>query len=155
MDVSLPHFGASGDRDDGIFRQFMTVLRTIVLVLSCLLTSIASADELDSAVGKALFDRKWVQAPASTNAADGLGPLFNAQACATCHKNGNGARFSMIDGVLGVAGFVVRLGDAHGVADPLLGRQLQEHAIPGLMPEARIAPYLEPDADGLTAIMAQ
>src|SRR5262245_10064460 len=133
----------------------MTVPRTIVLVLFCLLAPVASADELDSAAGKALFDRKWVQAPASTNAADGLGPLFNAQACATCHKNGNGARFSMIDGVLGVAGFVVRLGDAHGTADPLLGRQLQEHAIPGLLPEARIAPYLEPGANGLTRMLAK
>ncbi|MGE0238889.1 MAG: di-heme oxidoredictase family protein, partial [Parvibaculaceae bacterium] len=133
----------------------MTALRTILLVLSGLLAPIASAEELDSAVGKALFDRKWVQAPASTNAADGLGPLFNAQACATCHKNGNGARFSMIDGVLGVAGFVVRLGDAHGGADPALGRQLQEHAIPGLMPEARITPYLAPGPDGLTRMLAK
>ncbi|MGE0004013.1 MAG: di-heme oxidoredictase family protein [Parvibaculaceae bacterium] len=133
----------------------MTALRTTLLVLSGLLAPIASAEELDSAVGKALFDRKWVQAPASTNAADGLGPLFNAQACATCHKNGGGARFSMIDGVLGVAGFVVRLGDAHGAADPLLGRQLQDHAIPGLAPEARIAPYLAPDADGLTRMLAK
>jgi CxxC motif-containing protein (DUF1111 family) len=133
----------------------MTALRTTLLLLSALLAPIASAEELDSAVGKALFDRKWVQAPASTNAADGLGPLFNAQACATCHKNGNGARFSKIDGVMGVAGFVVRLGDAHGTADPVLGRQLQEHAIPGLVPEARITPYLEPNASGLTRMLAK
>ncbi len=96
-----------------------------------------------------------MQAPASTNSADGLGPLFNAQACATCHKNGNGARFSMIDGVLGVAGFVVRLGNVQGAADPVLGRQLQEHAISGLMPEARIAPYLAPGPDGLTRMLAK
>ena len=59
-------------------------------------------------------------------------------------KNGNGARFSDINGVLGTAGFVVRLGDSQGNPDPVLGRQLQEHAIPGLMPEAKISPYLEP-----------
>lgn len=133
----------------------MTALRLSLLVLFGMAASAVQAEELDSAVGKALFDRKWVQAPASTNAADGLGPLFNAQACATCHKNGGGARFSMIDGVLGVAGFVVRLGDAKGGPDPVLGRQLQEHAIPGLMPEARITPYLEPAADGLARMLAK
>jgi CxxC motif-containing protein (DUF1111 family) len=133
----------------------MTALRLTLLLISGLMAPVLSAEELDSAAGKALFDRKWVQAPASTNSADGLGPLFNAQACATCHKNGNGARFSMIDGVLGVAGFVVRLGDAQGAADPVLGRQLQEHAISGLMPEARIDPYLAPGPDGLTRMLAK
>lgn len=132
----------------------MTALRLTLLLVFALMASIASADELDPLAGKALFDRKWVQAPASTNSADGLGPLFNAQSCATCHKNGNGARFSMIDGVLGVAGFVVRLGDARGVADPVLGRQLQDHAIPGLVPEARIDPYLAPAPQGLTRMLA-
>ncbi len=133
----------------------MTAFRLSLVVLTCLVAPAAMAEELDSAVGKALFDRKWVQAPASTNAADGLGPLFNAQACASCHKNGNGARFSAIGGVLGVAGFVVRLGDAQGNPDPVLGRQLQEHAIPGLMPEARIEPYLEQAGDGLTRMLAK
>ncbi len=133
----------------------MTPLRLTLLVISGLLAPAVSAEELDSVAGKALFDRKWVQAPASTDAADGLGPLFNAMSCASCHKNGNGARFSTIDGVLGVAGFVVRLGDAKGAPDPVLGHQLQEHAIPGLMPEARIEPYLEPGPQGLTRVLAK
>ena len=132
----------------------MTALRLTLFLVSGLMAPVVSAEELDSTAGKALFDRKWVQAPASTNAADGLGPLFNAQSCAACHKDGNGARFSMIDGVLGAAGFVVRLGDAKGAADPVLGRQLQDHAIPGLMPEARIHPYLAPGPDGLTRMLA-
>lgn len=134
----------------------MTAFRFVLAGLFGLAaTSLVSADELDPAVGKALFDRKWVQAPASTNSADGLGPLFNAGSCAACHKNGQAARFSSVDGVLGSAGFVVRLGDAQGHADPLLGRQLQEHAIPGLVPEARIAPYLEKGADGLSVMRAR
>ena len=68
---------------------------------------------------------------------------------------GGGARFSAIGGVLGVAGFVVRLGDNEGNPDPNLGRQLQEHAIPGLMPEARIEPHLEQGADGLSRMLAK
>lgn len=134
----------------------MTALRfALASLLGLAATSFASADELDPAVGKALFDRKWVQAPASTNSADGLGPLFNAGSCAACHKNGQAARFSSVDGVLGSAGFVVRLGDAQGHADPLLGRQLQEHTIPGLLPEARIEPYLEKGTDGLPLMRAR
>lgn len=134
----------------------MTAFRTVLAGLFCIAaTSATCADDLDPALGKALFDRKWVQAPASTNSADGLGPLFNAGACASCHKNGRAARFSMIDGVLGSAGFVVRLGDAQGHADPLLGRQLQEHAIPGLLPEARITPYLDQGPGGLALMRAR
>ena len=133
----------------------MTALHRALILVSCLFAPVAMAEELDLAAGKALFDRKWAQAPASTNAADGLGPLFNAQGCATCHKNGGGARFSSIGGVLGAAGFVVRLGDNKGNPDPILGRQLQEHAIPGLTPEARIDPYLEQGADGLSRMLAK
>ena len=114
----------------------------------------ALADDLDVATGKALFDRKWVQAPASTDSADGLGPLFNATACSTCHKDGRGARFTTVGGVLGVAGFVVRLGDEFGRPDAHFGKQIQERAIPGLEPEARIAPMLDKTQDGLERITA-
>src|SRR5260221_12434803 len=117
MDVPSSYIGAPGDRHDGIFRQHMTAFHRALILVSCLFAPVAMAEELDLAAGKALFDRKWVQAPASTNAADGLGPLFNAQGCATCHKNGDGARFSAIGGVPGPAGFVVRLGNSPGTPD--------------------------------------
>ena len=124
-------------------------MRRALAALLLLAATPALADELDVATGKALFDRKWVQAPASTDSADGLGPLFNATACSTCHKDGRGARFTTVGGVLGVAGFVVRLGDAFGRPDPHFGKQIQERAIPGIEPEARIAPALAKTADGL------
>ena len=42
-------------------------------------------------LGNALFRKVWVPAPASTKASDGLGPLFNARACQSCHlKDGRG-----------------------------------------------------------------
>jgi CxxC motif-containing protein (DUF1111 family) len=45
----------------------------------------------DFNVGNALFKRIWVSAPSSTQASDGLGPLFNARACQRCHiKDGRG-----------------------------------------------------------------
>jgi CxxC motif-containing protein (DUF1111 family) len=43
--------------------------------------------KLDFIVGKALFERLWVTAPASTQASDGLGPLYNARSCESCHVN--------------------------------------------------------------------
>ncbi|MGE0210171.1 MAG: di-heme oxidoredictase family protein [Parvibaculaceae bacterium] len=115
---------------------FSLFLAGIVLALP------ARADPLDAVAGKALFDRRWVQAPASTKSADGLGPLFSAQACATCHKAGGPARFVETEDGLGSLGLVVRLGTDKGVPDPFYGRQIQERAIPGLVPEARVRPRL-------------
>src|SRR6478752_5750659 len=38
-------------------------------------------------LGNALFKKLWVSAPSSTQASDGLGPLFNARSCMNCHLN--------------------------------------------------------------------
>ncbi|MHB1139456.1 MAG: di-heme oxidoredictase family protein, partial [Microthrixaceae bacterium] len=43
-------------------------------------------------VGNNFFNDNWVTAPSSTTGRDGLGPLFNAQSCSSCHfKDGRGA----------------------------------------------------------------
>ena len=48
--------------------------------------------ELDFKVGNGFFRKLWVTAPASTRVSDGLGPLFNARSCQSCHlKDGRGA----------------------------------------------------------------
>ncbi|WXT99724.1 MAG: hypothetical protein Ctma_0428 [Catillopecten margaritatus gill symbiont] len=39
-------------------------------------------------LGKSFFDKPWVAFPASTTARDGLGPLFNQNACLVCHPKG-------------------------------------------------------------------
>jgi CxxC motif-containing protein (DUF1111 family) len=42
--------------------------------------------------GNSFFNQGWVQAPASTELRDGLGPLFNARSCSACHfKDGRGS----------------------------------------------------------------
>ena len=47
--------------------------------------------ELDFKIGNAMFRKNWVSAPASTDASDGLGPLFNSRGCQNCHlKDGRG-----------------------------------------------------------------
>lgn len=40
---------------------------------------------LDFSVGNSFFRNPWVEAPASTDARDGLGPLFNTNGCQNCH----------------------------------------------------------------------
>ena len=47
--------------------------------------------ELDFKIGNGIFRKNWVSAPSSTDASDGLGPLFNSRACQNCHlKDGRG-----------------------------------------------------------------
>lgn len=46
---------------------------------------------LDFSVGNSFFRNPWVSAPASTEARDGLGPIFNTNSCQGCHiKDGRG-----------------------------------------------------------------
>ena len=115
-------------------------------------------------VGNSFFNQNWVTAPASTEARDGLGPLFNARSCAGCHfKDGRG-RPPENDGESGT-GLLVRLSlperaeDGSYLADPIYGSQIQDHAIQGVRPEARIG-ILEKEirgefADGTTFALRQ
>lgn len=49
------------------------------------------ADRRDFTVGNSFFNLTWVQSPASTTARDGLGPIYNAVSCSSCHfKDGRG-----------------------------------------------------------------
>lgn len=51
-----------------------------------------SDEEYDRFIlGRSFFKIPWVEAPSATTARDGLGPLFNANTCNSCHpKNGRG-----------------------------------------------------------------
>jgi len=102
----------------------------------------AAEDSMDIVLGKALFERLWVTAPSSTKAADGLGPLFNARACSSCHQGGGRAAVSLQEGDLPAsAGLTLRVGAAKDgalVPHPLLGSQVQTFAVPGLKPESKL-----------------
>src|SRR6185503_7386687 len=105
-------------------------------------TAQAAEDSMDTVLGKALFERLWVSAPSSTKAADGLGPLFNARACSSCHQGGGRAAVALQEGDLPPsAGLALRVGavmDGALVPHPLLGSQVQTFAVPGLKPESRL-----------------
>lgn len=87
--------------------------------------------------GNSFFNQPWVEAPASTGRRDGLGPLFNANACAACHlRDGRGRPPETADEPF--LGLLVRLSvpgvDAVGgpLPDPTYGGQLQPFALPGV-----------------------
>lgn len=125
---------------------FRLWLKVALLAFAIFPPHAVEADPLDAAMGKALFDRTWVPAPASTDASDGLGPLFVSRSCTGCHGRGEGSHVvTREDGSQDIAGAVVRFGRADGTTDPFYGLELQTNAVPGLMPEgsARYLPKLE------------
>ena len=94
-------------------------------------------DDLDLRIGRALFNRAWVPAPASTQADDGLGPLFDARSCAACHRGAGRAAVAVdANGALEGRGVVLALARPDGSGDPVYGRRLQVDAAPGIQPEA-------------------
>jgi CxxC motif-containing protein (DUF1111 family) len=98
--------------------------------------TVSGDDELQFFVGNSLFNKNWVSAPASTTARDGLGPLFNARSCASCHfKDGRGRSPSA--GEL-ATGYLVRLSIEGDLPHPEYGDQLQDQANLGVLPEAQI-----------------
>ena len=122
-------------------------------------------DPMRFTLGQALFAKLWVAAPASTKASDGLGPLFNARACQTCHiRDGRGLAPTAGDG----HSLLIRLArpDPTGVGsylatlpDPVYGTQLQDFAAPGQTAEGRLdiryTPLPVTLADGVTVTLRQ
>ncbi len=104
----------------------------------------AGPGSLDFRLGQALFERTWVAAPASTDSADGLGPLYNARSCAGCHPGGGRGRAWGPDGGPGPA-LVLHLGlppadsaQSRPRPEPHYGSQLQPLALPGQTAEGRL-----------------
>jgi CxxC motif-containing protein (DUF1111 family) len=102
-------------------------------------------------LGNALFRKLWVSSPSSTLASDGLGPLFNARACQSCHiKDGRG---HPPEGAADATSMFLRLarpastGEERqaledflvaSLPDPVYGGQLQDLAVPGFRAEGRM-----------------
>lgn len=105
---------------------------------------------LDFSVGNSFFRNPWVQAPASTDARDGLGPLFNTNGCQNCHiKDGRG--HPPEEGDEHAVSMLVRLSIPamtpeqkkafimNGVIpEPTYGGKLQDFALPDAKPEGKV-----------------
>ncbi|WP_416396616.1 di-heme oxidoredictase family protein [Allohahella sp. A8] len=99
--------------------------------------SLSFEDEQRFKIGNGLFRKIWVSSPASTQASDGLGPIFNARACQQCHvKDGRGRPPLADEPMLSMLmKTVIRDGD--GVRpDPEFGEQVQNFSVPGVPAEA-------------------
>jgi CxxC motif-containing protein (DUF1111 family) len=89
--------------------------------------------------GQRQFTTEWDPAPGQVPATDGLGPTFNAIACASCHINNGRGRPPVNDEAF--ESILVRLSipgdDGHGGPAPLgsYGGQLQHRAVADVTPE--------------------
>lgn len=122
------------------------------------LENLSFEGERDFKLGNGLFRKLWVTSPASTQASDGLGPLFNARSCQRCHlKDGRGHPPSSPDDL--ATSMFLRLSvpartdeerkaladkTMLRIAEPTYGGQLQDLAIPGLPAEGRMRIAYEP-----------
>lgn len=87
------------------------------------ITGLTSAQNNAFFVGNSFFNQNWVEAPASTTARDGLGPLFNNASCSGCHfRDGRGEPFSGL-------GLLLRLSMSGGSGEPIYGGQFQDRSI--------------------------
>ncbi|MGZ9809895.1 di-heme oxidoreductase family protein [Pseudoroseicyclus sp. H15] len=110
---------------------------------------------MNFALGNGLFRKVWVSSPSSTQASDGLGPLYNARACQLCHvKDARGhpaaegdnqvalfLRLSVPDPDTAIEEIAGWIGTA---PDPVYGGQLQNFALPGIPAEGRLSIDYEP-----------
>lgn len=111
--------------------------------------NLSPSRRVDFSVGNSFFRNPWVIAPSTTTARDGLGPLFNTNACQGCHiKDGRGhpptpdapnavsmlVRLS-IPNAPAFANVIEQLGV---VPEPVYGGQFQDMAVPGVTPEGKV-----------------
>ena len=100
------------------------------------INGLSEAQAGDFSLGHSTFNNNWVTAPASTEGMDGLGPLYNARACSTCHsKDGRSAPFSSSGALLGMLFRLSIPGSAANGGpnpDPTYGDQLRPFGILGV-----------------------
>lgn len=114
-------------------------------------SNLLMSKRLDFSVGNSFFRNPWVQAPATTDARDGLGPIFNTNGCQNCHiKDGRGHPPEKDD--MNSVSMLVRMSipaltdeqkqqliKSGVIPEPTYGDQLQDFALPDAKPEGKIA----------------
>jgi CxxC motif-containing protein (DUF1111 family) len=108
--------------------------------------------QADFNIGDSLFTKLWVSSPSSTQASDGLGPLFNARSCQSCHVR-DGRGHPPVDGEDSAISMFLRLSvpprtpeefaalesrQMLHIPEPTYGGQFQDLAVPGLQAEGRM-----------------
>lgn len=126
-----------------------TVRKTDQNAFSLPSANLPPSRRVDFSVGNSFFRSPWVIAPSTTTARDGLGPLFNTNACQNCHiKDGRGhpptpdaanavsmlVRLSIPD----APEFAKLIEQIGVVPEPVYGGQFQDMAVPGVVPEGKV-----------------
>ncbi|MCP1486500.1 MULTISPECIES: di-heme oxidoredictase family protein [Pseudomonas] len=126
-----------------------TVRKTDQNAFSLPSANLPPSRRVDFSVGNSFFRSPWVIAPSTTTARDGLGPLFNTNACQGCHiKDGRGhppppdapnavsmlVRLSIPD----APEFAKVIEQVGVVPEPVYGGQFQDMAVPGVTPEGKV-----------------
>ncbi len=105
---------------------------------------LSAAERRRFVVGNSFFKQNWVTAPASTTARDGLGPLFNARSCSTCHFKDGRSR-PPLPGEPDRGGLLIRIGvrvaGGPDLPHPIYGGQIQDAAVHGVAPEATVVEH--------------
>lgn len=81
--------------------------------------------------GRELFIAQWTPAPGTRPTLDGLGPLFNANACTSCHSSNARVSPYNSNGTVDNS-FLFRIADTNGNEHPVYGGQLQTQATSGV-----------------------
>ncbi len=115
------------------------------------LPTLTIEERMSFQLGKSLFNKIWVSSPSSTTASDGLGPLFNARNCSSCHIN-NGRGQPAVDESIPKNNLssvmrlsipasnnsqreLLRSGRVASIDEPTYGAQLQDMSISGVPAE--------------------
>lgn len=92
-------------------------------------------------VGNSFFKQNWIESLASATGRDGLGPLFNARSCSACHLR-DGRSEPPAPDARDRHGLLMRIGarrpNAPDAPHPHYGAQVQDAAVQGVAPEARV-----------------
>jgi CxxC motif-containing protein (DUF1111 family) len=104
------------------------------------------------ALGNAVFTPSWQPPGAGDTDADGLGPVFNRKSCSDCHVN-NGRGQAPANSEMTVQSMSLRISAPIETSEherpipvPLYGDQIQDRAVAGVAPEARIRVHWQESA---------
>ncbi|MDC3024481.1 c-type cytochrome [Alphaproteobacteria bacterium] len=98
-------------------------------------TTLNFKDKQNFLIGNGFFRKLWIAAPSSTISSDGLGPLYNARACQSCHiKDGKGH----LPNTEKPLSLVIKTGKYYKlnlIPDKVYGKQFQFFSVPGMKAE--------------------
>lgn len=96
----------------------------------------------DFNVGNSFFNTVWVESPSATTLRDGLGPIYNAVSCSSCHfKDGRGRGLPEAPGKVDVSLLFrlrVKNGPKEVIPHPVYGSQFQPVGVSGVRGEGSV-----------------